>query len=79
MADEEHLKIIGRGLGAWNEWRKKNPEVLQPDLSEADLSWENLVEANLGGTNLSDVNLFYAVLYKADLRGQTSQKQPSGG
>jgi hypothetical protein len=36
MANPEHLKILERGVDAWNEWRKEHPEIV-PDLSEADL------------------------------------------
>jgi hypothetical protein len=47
MANEEHLRIIKRGVKAWNQWRKENPDI-QPDLSGADLS-----EAYLSGAYLS--------------------------
>jgi uncharacterized protein YjbI with pentapeptide repeats len=82
MANEKHLQIIRRGVGAWNDWREKNPELI-PDLSEADL-----IEANLGGASLqvddigaifneadpgeaddARANLSWAILYKANLHG----------
>jgi hypothetical protein len=31
MANEKHLKILKRGVVAWNQWRQKNNEVV-PDL-----------------------------------------------
>jgi uncharacterized protein YjbI with pentapeptide repeats len=37
MANPEHLKILEKGIEAWNQWRKEYPD-LEPDLSEADLS-----------------------------------------
>ena len=46
MANHEHLRIIGRGVAAWNEWRQKNPE-LRPDLYKANLSKANLIHAEL--------------------------------
>jgi hypothetical protein len=42
VADEEHLKIIRQGVDVWNEWRKKNPELI-PDLSGANLAEANLI------------------------------------
>jgi hypothetical protein len=73
MANEEHLKIIRQGVNAWNEWRKKNPELQHPDLSEADLGRADLNNANLNGANLfyarlSEANLSEANLSKANLR-----------
>lgn len=37
MANEGHLEILKKGVGAWNRWRDRNMEV-RPDLSGADLS-----------------------------------------
>lgn len=68
MANEEHLKLIKRGLDAWNTWREENP-VDQPDLSGADLREANLNGANLVGTKLVAANLSGAALIRADLSG----------
>jgi uncharacterized protein YjbI with pentapeptide repeats len=37
MANPEHLRILEKGIEAWNQWRKQYPD-LEPDLSGADLS-----------------------------------------
>ena len=83
MANEEQLKILKKGVAAWNEWRMKNSHLMI-DLMAANLSGANLkaayfrranlVEANLAGADLSDANLFQANLYKADLRGANLDK-----
>ena len=66
MVNKKHLQIIRQGVDAWNEWRRKNPELrpnlrgadlheadlYEADLSEADLGKANLTQANLGGANL---------------------------
>ena len=36
MANEEHLKMLGQGVEAWNQWRKANPDI-RPGLSGAHL------------------------------------------
>jgi hypothetical protein len=68
MADEEHLKIIRQGVGAWNDWREKNPE-LRPDLSDANLLEANLSTANLREAYLREANLRRANLSAANLNG----------
>ena len=37
MANQEHLKILAKGVDEWNKWRTTHP-VLAPDLSDAILS-----------------------------------------
>jgi uncharacterized protein YjbI with pentapeptide repeats len=78
MASKDHLAILKKGVKAWNEWRKKNPDV-GPDLSGIDLwwahlsegnrKWAELFEANLNGANLWEANLRGVNLRAADLRG----------
>jgi hypothetical protein len=41
MADEAPLKILRRGIRAWNAWRMRNPHT-KPQLSGANLTWANL-------------------------------------
>jgi hypothetical protein len=36
MANQEHLEILAKGVEAWNEWRKANPNI-RPDLSRVRL------------------------------------------
>ena len=70
MANEEHLQIIRQGADVWNEWRKKNPELILDfrgaNLRGADLSGANLSGANLRGALLDDTCLHDANLTKAD-------------
>ena len=66
MANPEHLAILKQGIGAWNEWRWKNPDIF-PDLEEAVLAKANLREANLLGVNLRGANLEEANLENAVL------------
>ena len=41
MANEEHVKILKRGVEAWDRWREENPKVRH------DLRWAYLLEATL--------------------------------
>lgn len=66
MANEEHVKIIKKGVSAWNQWREDNQNI-QPDLSEADLRAENLANANLSDTLLNGAKLVRTSLIKANL------------
>lgn len=76
MASEEHLKILGQGIRAWNNWRRKNPTVI-PDLTKINLESFNLNYIFGGktkgfiGANLSKANLAGAQLYGMKL-GQTN-------
>jgi uncharacterized protein YjbI with pentapeptide repeats len=67
MANEEHLRVLKRGVAAWNEWRRNNPS-LQPDLFQADLRKSPLCQANLSGVQLTDADLTGANLRSADLQ-----------
>jgi hypothetical protein len=66
MANPEHLKILGKGVKAWNEWRRKSPGV-KPDLSGIPLRGADLDEADFGETNLSAADLSNARVVAADL------------
>ncbi|GHO94904.1 hypothetical protein KSF_049520 [Reticulibacter mediterranei] len=67
MANEEHMKIIWKGSGIWNEWRKKHPKII-PDLRHADFSYANLSYADLSSADLSYANLSYADLRHASFK-----------
>jgi TIR domain/Pentapeptide repeats (8 copies) len=83
MANEEHVKILNKGVVAWNQWRLENPTVI-PDLGAADLRQAdltarflrgaNLAGARLTGVNLSGANLSRANLFKATLLGADLSK-----
>jgi len=73
MADQEQLKLLSQGAGAWNAWRSRHPEI-SPDLFEANLRRANLnradlSEADLNRADLSRANLIGANLSRADLIG----------
>ena len=61
MADQEQLKLLSQGAGAWNAWRSRHPEI-SPDLFEA-----NLIAADLIGANLSEALLNKAILAETNL------------
>jgi hypothetical protein len=66
MANPEHLKILKRGVGAWNKWRVEHPGVI-PDLVDADLSGAGLSFADLRHAVLSRARLSGAALFHASL------------
>lgn len=73
MANPEHLKILKRGVRAWNKWRNKNPEIT-PNLERAELDGANLVGINFQDTllrlsSLASANLSHASLQDANLSG----------
>src|SRR5262249_42979766 len=41
MANNEHVAILKKGVDAWNEWRRENPNKL-PDLIRVDLNRADL-------------------------------------
>ena len=61
MANQEHLEILAKGVEAWNEWRKSNPDI-RPILREAML-WS----ARLIGADLRNADLVGARLHSADM------------
>lgn len=63
MADPAQIRILRKGVKAWNKWRKANPHI-QMDLSNADLR-----RAKLHGADLNGATLRLAKLYRADLSG----------
>jgi uncharacterized protein YjbI with pentapeptide repeats len=61
MANPLHLEILLKGVTAWNEWRKENPQVA-PNLSGANLSGLHIEGADLTGADLTGANLTKAHL-----------------
>jgi hypothetical protein len=74
MADQEQLRVLQKGVEAWNAWRREAGDV-RIDLRWADLLREvmlrgaNLSGANLRATDLRGARLSGANLSGADLRG----------
>lgn len=69
MANEEHIRRLKKGVGDWNEWRRKHPEI-RPDFHKVDLpAWDkaDLNGAKLSGANLRGADLTGANLIQADL------------
>ena len=66
MANVEHLRLLKRGVAAWNAWRVKDQESI-PDLDRADLQGLSLAQVNFSGANLISANLRSADLSHADL------------
>ena len=56
MANPEHVKVIKKGVKAWNEWRKDNMGA-RPDLSGIKLTGRELPYANFMVTDLSGCDL----------------------
>lgn len=68
VANDEHVKILKKGVKAWNKWREENPNV-RPDLTGADLADAHLSGADFIEVDFSGANLRAADLTGDDLRG----------
>ena len=85
VATLEHLKIILRGVHAWNSWREADETVIphlicaqmpaaqlmRIDLVHAEIPRANFTESNLAGANLSGAVGVGADFTRADLSGAT--------
>jgi uncharacterized protein YjbI with pentapeptide repeats len=69
VANDEHVAMLRKGGGVWNEWRNQQPPAFVADLREADLSGIDLSLANLNGADLSGTDLSLATLNGANLNG----------
>jgi len=67
MANEEHLKILKQGVKAWNQWRKKNPDI-QPDLRRINLLWKKLPGVDFSGADLFEADFRLADLSSASFK-----------
>lgn len=66
MANEEHLKILKKGVKVWNRWREDKPEIA-PNLSSTRLRDLNLKGANLISSNFTDTAIVRCNLSNAAL------------
>ena len=80
MANPVHVEILYQGIEAWNDWRRRYPEI-KPDLSRTDLTdlalytyenevmlTSNLRHTDLRGTNLTGVDMKAANLEYSKLQ-----------
>jgi uncharacterized protein YjbI with pentapeptide repeats len=65
MANEEHLKILEKGVKVWNQWRRDH-FITRPDLSGADLSNAKLSGVMLNGASLIGAHFCHADLSRSD-------------
>jgi len=68
MANAKQLALLKKSVGAWNQFRGKDPAV-DVDLSQTNLSGVNLATADLYRADLSDANLSRANLGVTRLGG----------
>ncbi len=74
MANEEHLKILKRGVEQWNKWRSENCTLENP--IRVDLSYADLRDANLAGADLKGADLTGASLSGANFQGAKYNSKP---
>lgn len=67
-----------KGVDAWNEWRKTNPEE-RIDLKDADLRKKNLEQVNFNDAYLQSANLNEAYLGRAELNRAIFDRGDLGG
>jgi hypothetical protein len=66
MADQDHLKILKKGVESWNHWRMENRDI-RPNLTNVAFVGINLTDAKLNSVNFSQANLSEAKLARAQL------------
>ena len=66
MPNEEQLRILQKGVEAWNRWRKEHSDI-KVDLSGADLSGKDLAGVDLRDARLTRVDFRDSNLQKARL------------
>jgi len=66
MANESQLRILRKGVKAWNKWKIENPYD-EVDFSDADLSQMKLQGANLTGADLMALHNRESIKIGADL------------
>ena len=68
MANQEHLAILRRGVGFWNDWRENN-QMVMPELSTLSPEELALNEAYLMDRNRFQLDQMRADLSRTDLSG----------
>lgn len=71
MANQEHVKRLRKGVGAWNSWRTDvydSPDLSGADLTGADLTGADLIGADLRGADLTGATLRNALIGMGKLR-----------
>lgn len=77
MTESEHLKILQKGVKAWNEWRaskqKFSPKIPTADFHHAELdgvnfSYMSFPSGKFRDADLFDANLENTYIYHADFR-----------
>jgi hypothetical protein len=68
MAEYVALKMVTRGVEAWNRWRRENPSM-KPDLSGVGFNTSSCNLHDFRNANLSDVSFRGAEIWSADLSG----------
>ncbi len=63
MSNSEHVSILKQGVGAWNQWRKDNREIV-PDLSDDDF-----IQLDLSGYSFTNAHIIYSSFIGCDLSG----------
>ncbi len=93
MSNYEHLKLIFKGAGVWNDWRRDNPKatpdlsdeflpllyVPDVDLNRAELRRMELTDGDLNRANLEGANLQDASLSRTNLSGADLQTADLSG
>jgi uncharacterized protein YjbI with pentapeptide repeats len=67
VAKKKQLRILKRGLDAWDSWRRRAGDTVI-DLSGAKLSDADLSDADLSFADLSNADLCRAYLMRADIK-----------
>lgn len=63
MVNVKHQDVLDKGVEAWNQWRKENPNI-QPDLSRSDLTGKKLDEADFTKVNFNGTRFYETSLYR---------------
>jgi hypothetical protein len=63
MVNQQHLDILEKGVGVWNQWRQDMPEII-PDLEAANLRNKSLDLIDLHKANMKHIDF-----YRTSLRG----------